>query len=436
MARRVRRPRGSTRVLGLRVYRAAVLIGIFAGIYSMLQAERTRTDRPITLREVRQHAPAASRLTRDARHPGSWQILAEDDALLGRALRTSPLADDVIGYAGPTDTLVILDGQDRIEILALRRSEDTPGHVADVVADAAFWSQWTGRAVDEVVEESLRFDAVSGASKTSRGILRGVQRRLALEARGDDDVSQGLSWTAWDIVLVALAIVGGVLRWLERRLGRWARWVYRALSFLVLAMITGDVLALSLFGAWAENGLPWRETLGVVVLAASALLWPLWTGRSVYCSDVCPLGIAQDAAGHVHRRLGWIPRWQLRPESGLGWMLGMLPGFLLVTAGIAVCLALSLDLANLEAFDVVAWPNARAIAVGLAVVGVAASLFVPKAYCRFGCPTGSLLELVRTPHRGARLRWRDGVATLFLILVWTLGEQRALLESWLREGPW
>ena len=59
-------------------------------------------------------------------------------------------------------------------------------------------------------------------------------------------------------------------------------------------------------------------------------------------------------------------------------------------------------------------PSAIAIAtagkIAVAVVGWVASFFVPQAYCRFGCPTGALLNFVRARGPIDRFSRRDGAA--------------------------
>jgi hypothetical protein len=50
----------------------------------------------------------------------------------------------------------------------------------------------------------------------------------------------------------------------------------------------------------------------------------------------------------------------------------------------------------------------------VAVVGLVASLFVPMAYCRYGCPTGALLKFVRYAGHGDAFGKRD-VAALVLV---------------------
>ena len=70
----------------------------------------------------------------------------------------------------------------------------------------------------------------------------------------------------------------------------------------------------------------------------------------------------------------------------------------------------SFDLAWLEPFDgwVLKW--AAPISATIALLGLVASLFVPQAYCRYGCPTGELLKFVKSGDRHDRLGSRNWAA--------------------------
>jgi thiamine biosynthesis lipoprotein len=83
------------------------------------------------------------------------------------------------------------------------------------------------------------------------------------------------------------------------------------------------------------------------------------------------------------------------------------------------------DLARLEPFDAWVLKGAAFTSACIAILGLAASLFVPQAFCRFGCPTGALLGFVRSGGKQDRLMRRDALAGLcLLIFVALLGAAR------------
>jgi polyferredoxin len=87
-----------------------------------------------------------------------------------------------------------------------------------------------------------------------------------------------------------------------------------------------------------------------------------------------------------------------------------LPWLLLLVVVVVAMRHLPFNLASLEPFDAYIFRLAGWATIAVAMVGLVASLFVPMAYCRFGCPTGAVLNFLRLQGRGDRLRLRDGMA--------------------------
>jgi polyferredoxin len=189
---------------------------------------------------------------------------------------------------------------------------------------------------------------------------------------------------------------------------RWARWLHHALLIGYAGLYCGAMLSQGLFAGWALHGVPWQSAPVLVLLAAFALALPLFTRRQFYCHHYCPHGALQQVLAH---RL----KWQLHVPHRLGLWLEKVPWLLLVFVLTAVMLTWSVNLNALEPFDawlirVAGWGT-----IAVAIVGLVASLFVPMAYCRYGCPTGALLKFVRYAGHGDAFGKRD-IGALLLVL--------------------
>jgi len=55
----------------------------------------------------------------------------------------------------------------------------------------------------------------------------------------------------------------------------------------------------------------------------------------------------------------------------------------------------------------------------IALAGLVAAVFVPMAYCKYGCPTGLVLNFVRSHGKADRFARRDLAAGL--LVLFTLG---------------
>jgi thiamine biosynthesis lipoprotein len=183
------------------------------------------------------------------------------------------------------------------------------------------------------------------------------------------------------------------------------------------------MVSLSLFVGWARHGLPWGPTTGLVALGAIALLVPWATRRQTYCHHVCPHGAAQELLGRFRRLHVSVP-------ATLHARLRLLPFGLLAGAFFAALLFPRWSLGQMEPFDAWMLTGVATASVVLALLGLAASVFVPQAFCKYGCPTGALLNFTRS--QSAQETWgkRDTAAALLLLVgaLIALGRPRDSLD--------
>ncbi len=217
---------------------------------------------------------------------------------------------------------------------------------------------------------------------------------------------------------VLVTLLGLVIGLTSLRGRRWVRVPFQLLVIGYLGFINGDMVSQALLVGWAQHGVPWRTMLGPLVLTAAALLVPITTGQNVYCTQVCPHGALQQLLRPRGGRV-WQVRGKLRP-----W-LARLPALLLLWVVVVAMCGLSFSLVGLEPFDAYLFPIAGWATVTVALVGLGGSLFVPMAYCRYGCPTGGLLNYLRRNRLSGQVGWRDLVAMVFLgvaLCAWWSGQ--------------
>ena len=350
-------------------------------------------DWPVTVAEVKVFLPGAERLRVD---PGPRAGLAVYDGAggqIGYAVRTMPESREIAGYSGPSDVLVVFDTEEKGLGIAIRHSYDTPSHVEDVTRDFLFMEKWNGRLWNEIAEIIDLHEAgiygVSGATRTSDAVAQSITHRLALASGGEGRQTPfHFGWR--DGVLVGFLVLGCLFAfWKAKSFQRW-RWIFSVATILGLGFWMGDLIAQSLMIGWVENRVPWEATPGLVIFVVAAFLLPWFTKQPVYCQFICPHGNLQRWAMKV------VPATWKRPLPGDGkWVARWIPVMLLVVVLAVSFLQLDLDLAGIEPFDAYLLKGAGVATIVVALVGLAISLFFPMAYCKFGCPTGWLLEFVR-----------------------------------------
>jgi polyferredoxin len=212
-----------------------------------------------------------------------------------------------------------------------------------------------------------------------------------------------IRWRWQDTGHVVIILAAFVMAFTSLRGHAWCRHLHHALLVIYGGFIAGEMLSQGLLAGWAAHGTPWRNAQGLVLLAAVALLGPVFTSKQLYCHHICAHGALQQL---VAKRLSF----QWSPSKRMDAILSKLPFVLLVFVLFSVAFGLRVDLNSLEPFDAYLFRVAGWASIVLAVVGLVWSLFTPLAYCRYGCPTGSLFKLLRFTGDADRLGMRDWMA--------------------------
>ena len=369
-----------------------------------------------TLADLQRIFPTAEAIAPDPGDPTVIRVRTAAGAPLGWALRTSPAADRVVGYQGPTDALVGFDAAGRVAGVAVLASYDNEPYVGYVRDDEAFRGVYRGLTFEQVAgldPVAHGVEGVSGATMTSQAVAEGIvvaaRRRAEVPAdRGIVSIVKaaisGIDGPQWGALAV---IVAGVVTAFTRLRGGWFGRL--ALPIVVLAYLgfgAGALLSQAQLWGWAQAGVP-RGAVVLLMLTAVSFVLPAVSRRNVYCSHLCPHGAAQQLLVRFAR-----PRRSV-PAAVVPW-LAPLPWLLLAVCILTAILHLPVALVDLEPFDAYLPAVAGVAAIVMFVVSLVASGFFPMAYCRHACPTGALLDHVRRHGRAERLTWRDGVVAACL----------------------
>jgi NosR/NirI family nitrous oxide reductase transcriptional regulator len=378
-------------------------------------AATSRFETSPALADVQIVFPAADRVEPDAGDPAVIRVTDREAIPLGWILRTSPAADRVIGYQGPTDAIIGFDAEGKVCGVAVLASFDNEPYVGYVRDDAAFRGVYRGMTIEQVAgldPGDMGVEGVSGATMTSQAVAEGLIR--AARARRDAEASGGAAATLVGAVAASVrgidgpqwgalgVIAAGIVTGFTRLRGTWFGRL--ALPIAVLAYLgfgAGALLSQAQVWGWAQAGIP-RGAAVLLALAVAAIALPVTTRRNIYCSHLCAHGAAQQLIVRLVKPKRSVPA-ALRP-----W-LACLPWVLLAVAILTAALHLPLGLVDIEPFDAYLPTVAGVAALTIFGVSLAVSCVVPMAYCRYGCPTGALLDHVRLHGRADRFTWRDGV---------------------------
>ena len=344
-----------------------------------------------------------------------WSVSDKAGALLGSVIRTSPAADNVIGFQGPTDTLLCFGEDKKMRGVLIGKSYDNEPYVGYVREDAYFRTLFNKKSISDLAAIDLdMIEGVSGATMTSAAVTEGMvlaaTATLEQESRaGKKSAVRSYLPKVHDIgtaIVVVLAIGIGMTR---LRSNPRLRVFFQLVLFVYLGLIAGNLVSQTMLVGWARHGVPWKAALGLAILSVAAFSIPITTRRNLYCTHLCPHGALQQL---VRNRL----RANFRLPTHVKFYLSMIPAMLLAWCVVVAMTSIGFSLVDIEAFDAYLFRIAGWSTLTIAIGGLIASLFVPMAYCRYGCPTGALLQFLRFNAASDRWSIRDWVAVGYLCL--------------------
>ena len=331
-------------------------------------------------------------------------------------VNTKPLAKDVQGYGGPVPLKIhIKDG--RVAAVEAEPNAESPDFFNRA---KELLNHWQNKSVDEALAEEV--DAVSGATFSSKAIIANMQRGLAYAKQhgqwGEDGSVGALGTSASpieggsagaletsappivgssvgahgtsipSIVALIAVLLGAVvpLFYNNRRL----HLVQLAVNVVVLGLWTGTFVSYTLFLRIFAGGVS-LSAIGALaaplLMLIVALIYPLVGRSGHYCANVCPFGSAQELAGKLSRR-----KLRITPRvlKALSVLRNLLWGVLMALLLTGTCTAW----VDYELFTAFLYSSASVWVMVLAALFLVLSVWVPRPYCRFVCPTGALIKSV------------------------------------------
>ncbi|WP_302423527.1 FMN-binding protein [uncultured Prevotella sp.] len=311
-------------------------------------------------------------------------------------VNTRLLAKDVQGYGGPVALRIHIDKGGVVDNIEAEPNAETPdffNHAKTVMA------RWQGKTVDAAMAEQV--DAVTGATFSSRAIIENVHRGLvyakqhaalgnasgaadSADVQADAYLAKG--WTIGGIAALIVVLLGAVVPLLFNN-RRWHN-VQLVLNVVVLGLWTGTFVSYTLLMRLFAGGVS-IASLGVLaaplLTVVVAMFYPLAGKPGHYCAHLCPFGSAQELAGKLSRR-------KLHITSRLNKRLSI---FRNILWGVLMALMLTgtwTAWMDYELFTAFLYTSASAWVIVFALLFIVLSVWVPRPYCRYVCPTGYLFR--------------------------------------------
>lgn len=314
----------------------------------------------------------------------SQQTETKNDTIYHQAdgsevINTTYLAKDVMGYGGPVPLKITVQDNTITNIQALPNDE-TPEFFASA---AVIFEKYKGKSVDDAVVNQV--DAVSGATFSSRAITANVQRAMEYYQRAErvnntQYVYHDTPKTWAGIMVLLLAAIVPLFTKNKK-----VRTVQLFLNVGVLGLWCGAFLSYSSILNVLTNGYNLSAIAIAVISTVLAFIYPLFGKPSYYCTHVCPFGSLQALVGKCNHR-----KWRLSPS--LAKRLELFRKVLWAALNICLLTGIWTTWVNYEPFTAFVFQSASTVSLVIAAVFTVLSFFISRPYCRFVCPTGTLLK--------------------------------------------
>jgi len=316
---------------------------------------------------------------------GTFDAIDAAGGIAAHVVDTRGMPGIVDGYGGRVPVAIMVSDQGRITSIRILGNSETPSYL-DRVVGAGLLAPFIGKTPAEAV--GLSVDAVSGATYSSQGLLSSIRAGLSSiqsVSFTQEKPQTDLHVVAKKVAAAVVLLIGLVCAIGPKKFRRFRPGLMVA-DVVVLGFVGGVMLSTAQFAAWISGG-PGLPT-GIVPFSAFiiAALFPLVTGRRIWCDFMCPYGAASELMSMIPvRKFRAGPT--VRKIAGYAGLL-----YLCMLVGVLVVWP-DLDLASFEpfaAFSLLAAPVASLI---IAVLFLLVSAVCPKFWCRFLCPTGRILDL-------------------------------------------
>jgi nitroreductase/Na+-translocating ferredoxin:NAD+ oxidoreductase RnfG subunit len=332
-----------------------------------------------------------------------YDVFNDDNQKEFYVLLTSPYCDEIRAWGGRLPFAIIVDNDDEIKQLYLLRHSETPSWI-EGLENVGFFETWNGMTISAARE--LEVDAISGSTLTSDAVIRSVKQRLSVYCSVEEEQRSFSNINYLGIISVLIVLIVSLLSFFRPKNAAKFRLLLLLLTVGVLGFWQAKMFSMANFTNWMLNGLDPYADFAILIMLILSIVLPLVTNKSFYCQYVCPYGSLQELAGK-------IPVKKMKIGQRLAKILNMLKYILLLTILFVIIFKIEISLEDFEPFSAFRYNFASYIVLSIAVLMLIVSVFNNKFWCKYLCPTGAVLGLLR----GRIKKTADKTKTLAILVV-------------------
>jgi hypothetical protein len=332
--------------------------------------------------------PDASRAERIDAPFSHYRAFDAGGRSVGAVIVTDSLPPAVKGYMGEIGSAVGMTADGRITLAAPVRHLETPYYM-EMINNSGLWGELGGLDLSVPFPE---IDTVSGATVSSRAIIRDVREAASLSARSLFGIEVPPPakqiknpWIEWKTLVIAGLLLLSLLVGFTRE-QKMLKDLVMVLNLAGIGFLLNTPLTLSALSRALTLKYPGPENTLLILIFLYVLVSIPLQGRA-YCRLVCPFGTLQQLAAR------FFP-WQVSLTPGTA---AFLPNFRRLVLGLLLFLAVWIGwggFTEVEPFFSLFSFKLSLILWIMVIFILIMSLFVRRFWCNTMCPTGTLLSML------------------------------------------
>ncbi len=293
-------------------------------------------------------------------------------------INTTGIGKDISGYGGPVPLEIYVTNGKIDSVVALNNSE-SPKFFGRLES-SGLTRAWNGKTLKEA--SRMEVDGVTGATYSSNAFIANVRAGAAF-AKGSKSTESG-HVSAVELAALIVILAGSIFPLFIKKPAY--RLVQQLFNVAVLGFWAGTFIDYAMMLKFF-SGAP-RMTLSfliTLILLIVGLIYPLFNKPNFYCTWICPFGSLQELAGKACKK-----KWKLSPS--LVKALDNFRQLLWVVLLTFLFIGWATSWIDYEIFSAFIVESASWVIVGVGALFIVLSMFISRPFCRFVCPTGSLLK--------------------------------------------
>ena len=300
--------------------------------------------------------------------------------MLGRVLYAKPDETSVAGFGGNLRVVVGISPEGKVVGTEIGQNNETPWFI-ERVKNEGFFTKWNGLSVADAAKADV--DTVSGATMSTTAIKSMIALNLSEYSGMEIASNQQDSTPLWLKIAVFVILAYSLFAFFFPQKTAKFRIFHLAVLVVILGFIGGSALSFESFKNWIISG---NIALVPLAILCAALVLPIISGRNFYCNFVCPFGAMQELLGKIP-----FPKKSFPPKFMK--KVTIFKVVLLIVIYVLMIFKVIEDFTVFEPFSAFKFEIAAPPSLIIAAVFLIISLFISRPWCRFLCPTGTLLNL-------------------------------------------